>query len=226
MELLNKEEHLGCYVYDNQGEPLINYMKLVKNEILHLSFSANKIMFLVKGKLTYSYSNVLNKVFDESTFQLFPAGYNVTIKAEENSKLLFVNIYSRVNFCNHFPLELLYKLNQGIKSNTHNCSLKLNSILADYIDLLIQTMEDGLKCSYFHELKQKELLFYLRAYYPKEDLLDFFMPILSSDVSFSEFIYQNIDKIKSVENIAELSNYSISGFKKRFAKVFGMPPYQ
>ena len=225
MELLNKEEHLGCYVYDNHKNPIISYMNIDKKEVT-LNFSSHQIVFLLEGKLKYSYSKMLDRNFETSTFILFPAGYNITIKAEKTSKLLLVNIHSKVNFCNHFPLELLYKLNQNIPNNTHNCALKINEIIANYVDLLVQTNEDGLKCTYFHELKQRELLFYLRAYYHKEDLLAFFAPILNSDISFSEQIYQNIDNVKSIEEFAKLTNYSIPGFKKRFMKVFGMPPYQ
>jgi AraC-like DNA-binding protein len=227
MELLNREEHLGCYVYDNHGKSLISYMNIDKNEVSTLNFVSHQIVFLLEGKITYSYSNMLNKTFEASTFILFPAGYDILIQGEEKSKLLFINIYKRVNFCNHFPLELLYKLNQQNKTCKLNpCALKINEIIANYVNMLTQTNEDGLKCTYFHEIKQKELLFYLRAYYQKEDLLCFFFFFFNSDISFSEQIHQNIDKLKTVEEFAALTNYSIPGFKKRFVKVFGMPPYQ
>ena len=226
MELYNREEHLGCYVYDNHGDQIIKYINRSKNEIFTANYSSHQIIFLIKGRITYSCNDVLNQVFEEATFILSPAGYNAIIKVEEDATLLFVKIHSKVNFCNHFPLELLYKQNKGIKLSKQNHALKFNEIIVDYINLLVQTIETGMKCAYYHELKQKELLFYLRAYYAKEDLFAFFSPILNSDISFSEQIYQNIDNARSIEEFAALTNYSISGFKKRFAKVFGMSPHR
>jgi AraC-like DNA-binding protein len=121
---------------------------------------------------------------------------------------------------------MLYKLNKDIKLDTSPYQLKMNSVINNFLNVLVCTIEDGLKCAYLHELKQKELLYYMRAYYPKKDLFAFFAPILSDDIVFSELIYKNLDKVKTISELAEIVNYSVSGFKKRFLKVFGASPYQ
>jgi AraC-like DNA-binding protein len=87
-------------------------------------------------------------------------------------------------------------------------------------------MLDGLTSVEFCQLKQKELLYYFGLYYSKEELYDFFYSILSTDIAFSRLIYKNLEKIHNIEEFATLMNYSISGFKKRFHKVFGMPAYR
>lgn len=226
VELLNQPEHFGCFVYDNHGQPLINCVTKRKGEKLKLNHRTNRIVFLLNGKMTYSFNTMVNEVFKPSTFRLFPSSYDVLVHIEEDSTVLYVNMPSKINFCDHFSLEMLYKLNTGIENYTDSYPLKMNEVIYDYLKSIQSAVDDGLKCSYYHELKQKELLFYLRAYYPKDDLLAFFAPMLSSDISFSELIFNSLDSVSTIEQLAKITNYSLSGFKKRFLKVFGMPPYK
>jgi AraC-like DNA-binding protein len=225
MELLNKEEHLNCYLYDNNNDPMIKHITKHKGETFVMNGVHSQIIFLMKGTLTFSYAEYLNKTFDEQTFLLFPHSNKCRIIVKEDSDIITVNLHSRVNFCNHFPLEMLYKLNKKTKDNESNFPLKMNEMIHDFLNCLTKSIEDGLKCAYFHDLKQKELLFYLRAYYSKKDLFDFFAQILNNDITFSELVYKNFNKAKNISELASLTNYSISGFKKRFLKVFGVPPY-
>jgi AraC-like DNA-binding protein len=225
MELLNKEEHLNCYLYANNNNPLIEYFTKSKGETFETSGAHSQIIFLLTGKLVFSCGSQVNKVFDKGTFLLFPHGYKCTISAEEYSSIVIVNMHGRINFCNHFPLEMLYKMNKTAKHSNSDYPLQINEVVDEYLNLLVKSFNDGLKCAYFHDIKQRELLFYLRAYYPKKDLFAFFAPILNSDITFSELIYKNFDKIKNISELATITNYSISGFKKRFIKVFGIPPY-
>ena len=210
-------------MYYRHKNTTIKYMNKNRDEIFTVNHTSPQIVFLLKGKVTYSYGNLLNRVFEESTFILLPVGYNAIIRVEEASTLLFVSIPDKLDFCNRFRFKSPYN---SSKSHNADCALKINWIIANYVDLLIQTIKSGLKSTYLNELKQKELLFYIKTYYPKEDLLDFFASMLNCDISFSELIYQNIDKAKSLEEFAKLTDYSLSGFKKKFVRVFGMPPYQ
>ncbi|MDR1680588.1 MAG: AraC family transcriptional regulator [Prevotellaceae bacterium] len=148
------------------------------------------------------------------------------MKTEEDVSAIILRVRNKINFCNHFPLEMLYENKKKYAVSNMPHLLKINARVAAYLKLLITSLDDGLKCLYFQEIKQRELLFYMRAYYPKEELLAFFYPILNSDISFSEQVYKHIDKVKRLEELALVTNYSLSGFKKRFMKVFGMPAYQ
>jgi len=81
-----------------------------------------------------------------------------------------------------------------------------------------------LKCEYFQTLKQKELFFYLRAFYSKTDLASFFAPILSRDTQFAKTIFNNYEKANNLGELADLTHLSLSGFKRRFMETFGMAP--
>jgi AraC-like DNA-binding protein len=178
---------------------------------------------VLKGEVIISNGVDFREILGERSFLLLPSRHKYTLKMQEDTGIFIIDVGNRVNFCKHFPLELLYKLNKK-KYQGRSKSLKINEIVSDYLDLFIKTFDDGLKCSYFFEIKQKELLYYLRAYYPKEDLIDFFAPILNDDVSFSELVFQNYKLVGNINELAPMANYSVSGFKKRFLKVFGMAP--
>ena len=225
MELLNKEEHLSRYLYNNQDNPGIVQIDKTKGDTFILNEIHNRIVFLLKGKIIFSYECQVNNIFDEGTFLMFPHGGKYIMNVEENSDIVMVNMHNEISFCNHFPLEMLFGLNKSIVSENSAYPLKINEMISDYLDIVVKSISDGLRCIHFHELKQKELLFYLRTYYSKKDLAAFFAPILNNDFHFSRLIYRYYESAKSIENLANLTNYSVSGFKKRFIKVFGMPPH-
>ena len=49
---------------------------------------------------------------------------------------------------------------------------------------------------------------------------------IRAEQSFAAFIYQNYKQVSSVKELAAMTNYSISGFEKRFRKIFGQPASQ
>ncbi|MDR0667669.1 MAG: AraC family transcriptional regulator [Prevotellaceae bacterium] len=227
MEILYPAEHLNCYMYNNKGGlPVVDYVKKAKGEIFELNEPNTEIVFLLEGRLVFSYGRYLNHLFKKGEILLLPPKTRCVVKVEDDVSAIIFRVHSKINFCDHFPLEMLYENKKKYLLPTLPHLLKINSRVSAFLKLLTASLNDGLKCLYFQELKQREFLFYLRAYYPKEELLAFFYPILNSDIRFSELVYKHIDKVKKLDDLASITNYSLSGFKKRFMKVFGMPAYQ
>ena len=224
MELLKKGVHLSCCLYDNVDDPVIVCIDKIKGETFILDEIYNQIVFLLKGKINFSYDCQLNNIFEEGTFLMFPCNCKYVMNVEADSVIVIIHMRNEINFCTHFPLETLYELNEYVAPESSAYPLKINDMISDYLNNVVKSIADGLKCTHFYELKQKELLFYLRAYYPKEDLTAFFAPILNNDLHFSKLIYKNYESAKNIEKLAALTNYSVSGFKKRFIKVFGTSP--
>ena len=219
--LLYKEEHTGCCRYYTTG--IVNNIKSVKGEKLSFCDGA-KILFLLKGKLFCNIKGDV-KILEENYFVLLPNNRNSIIQVEEDAQICIIDMYKKMSFCNLFSVEMLYNLNKEKKcSNIHH--LKIHDRLLDFINCLIKSIDNDLRCEFFLELKQKEMLFYLRAYYSKQDLLYFFSPILNNDVVFANLIYRNYSPTISLQELAEKTNYSLAGFKSKFTKTFGIPPYE
>ena len=220
------EEHLNCYMYDSSNA-IVRYLQKDKGDRFVLKSENNYLFFLVAGQVKYSYGYQTNMVLKAGNFMLIPRESNCEIEAEADSQIVLLKMHHRINFCNHFPLEMLYELDKrskGTKKPLQTITLKANEIISDWLKIVIKTTSGGLKCSYYQELKQKEILFFLRAYYTKEELIAFFTPILNSDMRFSNFIYENYQTIETIPQLAKLTSYSLSGFKKKFERVFGCPP--
>ena len=225
-KLYYAEEHTSCFLYDSGNDPIITRIDKTEGEVLQVNATHNKIFFLLKGKIKFLYGNTYS-IFGEGNFILLPRGCEYTMNVEKDTSIIVVNVHYKINFCEHFPLEMLSKLYKNLKQEQLTLHpLKTNQLVSAYLDNISTTISAGLKCKYFHEIKQRELFYYLRAYYPKKDLAAFFAPILNDDTDFAELIYQNYESAKDLADLAAVTHYSLSGFKKRFAKVFGIAPYQ
>ncbi|NDV96645.1 AraC family transcriptional regulator [Dysgonomonas sp. 521] len=225
MELLYKHEHLTCYNYEKGERPTIEKVSIKRGQSWNISSIENKVIFMLKGYLVFSFADIVDKGIHEGKMMLIPAGSHLKSQAQEDATFVVIRLHNTKHLCDCFSLDLLLKEeNKGPKPGLHY--LDINERVESFLSFLDTCMSDGLKCTYYFELKAKEFYFLLRAYYTKKDLLFFFYPLLSHDLSFSEYVAKHHNKAKTVLELAELMNYSLSGFQKRFKKVFGISAYR
>lgn len=222
MELLYAQEHLSCYNYEKGGKrPTIEKLILKKGGQLWDVFPIdNKSIFVVSGALSFSFGEVIDEVIPCGKMMLLPAGSQFKSIAEKDTVLILIRLHNTKQLCDCFSLDALLK-EEDSNFDPGLCFLDINERVEVFLDFLDTCMSDGLKCTYYFELKAKEYYFLLRAYYPKKELLRFFYPLLSKDISFSELVLKNHYKVKTVQELANMTHYSLSGFQKRFKKVFG-----
>lgn len=226
MELLYPHEHLNCYNYEKGDRPAIDPIHLVANDKYDIDILENKIIIVRNGHINYSFGSHLNQNLTTGNMIIIPAGFRFTSRALDDTEILIFRIRTHIELCERFALEqLLAEKDENDKFDKIGV-LNSNKVVTQYVENLIEHIIAGLRCFYFYEIKIKELLFLLRGYYPKKELLHFFYPLLSNDLSFSNFILQNYHQVRTVKELAELTNYSLSGFEKHFKKVFGISASQ
>lgn len=226
MELLYPHEHLNCYNYEKGDRPAIDPIHLVANDKYDIDILENKIIIVRNGHINYSFGSHLNQSLTTGNMIIIPAGFRFTSRALDDTEILIFRIRTHIELCERFALEqLLAEKDENDKFDKIGV-LNSNKVVTQYVENLIEHIIAGLRCFYFYEIKIKELLFLLRGYYPKKELLHFFYPLLSNDLSFSNFILQNYHQVRTVKELAELTNYSLSGFEKHFKKVFGISASQ
>jgi len=157
---------------------------------------------------------------------LIPLQSICIITAKEDVTILTMKLSFNITFCDHLPLEIFLEEYSNSKKNDDIGLLEPNVRLTNYANIVKDYIEDGLKCSFFFDVKIREFLYLIRVYYDKKDVYNFFSSIYCNDLLFSNKIYQHIDNIKTVKEFAKALNYSLSGFEKRFKKVFNKSPYQ
>jgi len=224
MKLLYPEEHIHCFNYSSNNGPAIEDIKLSQNDSWDFLSAYNKILFLLEGELTYSYNEHRNKRISRDKMITLPSNAHIEVQAQQNSRLIIFRLHTKVQLCDTFSLDRLFTENM-------NNDIKIGAIdivepVSSYLSSLLAHVANGLKCIYFFQIKVQELFFMLRAYYPKDKLAVFFKPLIDNNTTFSDFVLENYKKVKSVKELAEIANYSLSGFQKHFKKVFGVSAYQ
>jgi AraC-like DNA-binding protein len=225
MELLYPKEHTTCFNYNSGDESLMQVVRYEKGKIHELNFGINNIIFIIKGRGLFSLGMYTDKPIQEEQIVICPANQSCTLTVQEDMTLLLFCLNMNLSFCDHFSFEML--LNDKHKKISNDLYLlNFNEAVKAYVQILLHYLEDGLRCTYFLEIKMKEFLYILRAYYPKEELKTFFNPILNNDLEFSLLVFQHYQKAASVKDLAQVLNYSLSGFEKRFKRAFGISVYQ
>lgn len=96
-----------------------------------------------------------------------------------------------------------------------------------FLKLLLQYLKDGICCGHLQELKQEELFKLLGIYYTREKLALFLYPFtLKKDEDFRKVVVSHVLLAKNVQELVEMSGYTMTVFKKIFKETFNEPIYQ
>lgn len=237
MELLYKQEHLSCLNYNPGEKPMVEVVKIVKGEKRKLSVNNNEIVFIIEGRVRYYFKEFPTHEAVKGQIIFRPAGADYSYEGLADSIVVIFRVHKPIALCDQFSIEKLYGVKQiepGMREDGEDReaepglkrigTLEINSRIWYFLDGVIDSILDGIKCRCWFELKIKEFLVYLRAYYTKEELHDFFYIILSGDTAFSEYVRVNWLHFLSVQKLAESLNMTRKQFTTRFARVFGKTP--
>lgn len=221
MKLLYPKEHFSCYNYEKGQDAALEIIRKKHGEIVERDLSDTELVFVIEGRFILSYAKHINLSITKGKILFFPPGSHVKVEMLEDAYIIVCRVKGIVQLCDCLPFERLYEEYKDLVGEGFHM-LDINERIYDYAEHFVECMEDGLRCSYYFETKQKELFFLLRAYYTKEQLACFFSPLMSKDSRFMNLMYKNYRKVKRVQELADISMYSPSGFKKQFNRVFGI----
>ena len=231
MDILYRNEHLGCKYYNQSEKPMIEVVKIAQGEKKKLSIVHNEIACVVEGRIRYYLFDL--PAYDAPKGQLIfrPSGGECSYEALSDALVVVFRTNSRMMLCNNFSVEKLYGLNVADKyfeqeEKKHIGTLEMNSRMWHFLNGIIDCIGDGLKCTCWFEIKIRELEHLMRVYYTKEALYDFLYMILSGDTTFSEYVRRNWQQFHSVNDFAESMHMTPKQFSTRFVKVFGQTPYR
>ncbi|HCO68070.1 MAG TPA: AraC family transcriptional regulator [Dysgonomonas sp.] len=224
MSILYINEHCLCYNYSKGDQSLIINKTIKESAGWEMTPLENTLLFVLEGELVFSFGKNTDKKVTQGKIALIPSGSQFKSVAKKETKLFVVKVPPNVQLCDRYSLEQL--LHESDKDEVDLHFLDINGVMQDYLRMLNACIQEGLKCTLFFELKIKELFYIFRGFYTKDQLYSFFYPLLSNDLTFSDFVHKNYHKVKTVKELAALANYSLSGFVKRFKKVFGVSAYQ
>jgi len=231
MKLLYPEEHLVCINYEKGENPIIEVVSIEKDKMWENISLGNKLVFILDGEISFSLGTFTDCQIGKMQILYIPTGYNFSCRALENCRFIVMSIQGQARFCDDYNFAELEKdmasvTNYTKASETKPLTLEINSIVEKYLDALLEIINLGARCRCFYQIKVKELFFIFRWFYPKETLIIFFQNALKSGKDFSSYIMESWHKYRSVGELAEAMNYTVSGFEKRFKRIFGISPYK
>jgi len=147
-------------------------------------------------------------------------GFSVSAYTDESEALVF-RFYDKVEFCNAAGLTTGEEATGSLRFFT----LTQNSDVMHYIRTMAFYCDKGLRCRRYLNNKVGELMHLLQVFYPRQDFNNLFNKITSAGYGFQREVANHITSCKSVYEIASVMNLSVSGFEKKFKKIFGESPY-
>jgi len=190
------------------------------------------IFFVISGSMSIKINNTEEfAIYSNETFMTqFDNSYEITILEQTHLLICYASIESWFTEQKWIDSIVLDEIDtDNAKTNCKSdifLKLSLKSIFIQYLSLMNLYLEDTIHSLSFYELKRQEMFFLLSHYYKKDELSKFLRCILSNDMQFKKFVVSNYLKAGDVKNLAELANYSTSGFIKKFKKSFKESPYK
>lgn len=220
MDVLYLPSHRQCENYESDKKPTVEIIQDV--ESFEKNSTCSFIVYILSGTLSLSCGTVQNHTLSEGDLMLFPPGVTIAGKPKKTVRTLLLRINDRVSLCDKYTVESLY-LEQGTDRLTHT-HLNGNRRIRTYMEDLADNLAGGLRCVRFLTVKTQELFYYLRAYYSKEELAGFYLPLMGFDARFLNFIWSNYRQANNVVQFARMANQSLTKFKTKFKQITGMSP--
>ena len=222
MIIHNLNKHVACFCYGAGKDALIEIRELPRGRQESTCLSSHELVILLKGRLDYTVHGYDPSRLVEGNFTFVPIGRTVSYETKTNCSLLIIRQRSGLRLCHTFSIEQLYNGMENVSGKI--TPLEINPRLHHYVEGLRNTYEDGITCRYFFEAKVTELFVLLRAYYSDEQLTGLFLPMLSPDTEFSEFVRENHQKYNTINEMAAAMCLTTTQFANRFRRVFSQPP--
>ena len=227
MHIYNIEEHRHCLYYGAGKNALIEIREISPGTEEQITLSFHEMVFMIKGEMRYAISELDTVVLTGGHFSFIPIGTTVKYQITTDCVICIIRQSDRFQLCHGFSLEKLYRSMDKNKVLLQQSEpLETNPRIIQYLNGLKETCSDGIMCRYFFEAKVKELFVLLRAYYSDIQINNLFLPILSPDVRFSEFVQRNFHKYESVREMAEAMTLTYKQFFCRFQKIFATTPQE
>lgn len=226
MDLFYAEEHRNCYNYSSPQMSVFKSFSVdATNETGFENIDRSVLVFILSGKICVTCGSFHERIIETGHFVLFPKNTCIYGRALEKSEIISCAFIHNIKFCNKYSLENL--ANEVLNETEYDFyQLPIRKRLHDFLVLLSDCLNDGLGCSHFHNWKVQELFVLLRAYYSKEELAQFFYPILGQDIDFKDFILTNYTTIFDITEFAQKANMTPATFNRRFKNAFHQPAYK
>ena len=211
--------------YSNQNEK-IELFRLTNNEAYSLNFGYTVMCYVISGEMEVTSKNIPKKSINKEEILMVPFHTPCLIYAKEDCAILKLKLLHNVIVNDKMPFMRLLDEFGVMKRDLDFGVMPPDPKITEFASTLISYADNKLSSEALFEAQISLLLHIIKDTYNKKELTEFFSPIYSNDLDFTIKIYENLDNVKNLRELAKALNYSTSGFEKRFKKVFDTSPYE
>lgn len=229
MIILYKDEHLNCVNYSGNSRAAIISRKFEEGaSFIEQRTVENELIFILEGEVEFTFGPYVNSPVKTGQILFLPAASWFSCRVKKESKVIIMRLNPVIRLCDSCSIDSVLNESEvaSEEERNHPHILEINTAIHLYLSALKLYVDSGLLCHSFFSCKIKELFFLFRAYYKKEELAHFFAPGHTPDAEFSYSVIRNTHKHKTMKDMASAMNYTVSGFEKRFKRVFGVSGYK
>lgn len=224
MGILKNSKYKECVKTELDRDSIFNLIQLKPDTFTsETDQHPSMLCFVLNGEVQLLCKERSVGVYNSNTIFLIPQYSQIRCKALSESILFCCDQGNKIKYCEcHFSSNSAIPVTGDVRNGALPIVSQIDSFLST---MQVYLCKEKIACDYLFELKRKELLFLMHTYYPAEHLARFFFPLIGKDIDFKLLVLGNYLH-KSMEQLAAITNCSLSTFQRRFKDNFGESFYQ
>ncbi len=184
----------------------------------------NLLIFFIEGSCKFACNQYVDRLFTAGDAIFIAASSEVYGLALEPLKVVYTACNFHVSSLSRQYFEHLCEHVPNIKYDF--TPLKMNTPLSSFVNSLSYYLNSIGSRDDLQEMKRQELFLILRMYYTKEQLAQFFYPIIGRNIAFKSFVLENYVQCQKLDDLIQMSNMCSNVFMRKFKSEFGVSAYQ
>lgn len=224
--LIAHEDSTELVYNDNNHVTGVCYLPLDRGEsIMKSHLSHHFVIFVLKGKIELTCKHYNAKTVGEGHMTFVSKGGILQLTAHGvNSKLLIFG-FDEVSVRTSESLMEFFTTHGSKKDYVHN-TLPIKSDMQQIVDRIVTQVRKGkMRHPEICLAWNMELFFTFITYYTKTQVTEFFRPLISTEISFRDFVENNWSEVEgNAEKLIQYSGMKRGIFIKTFKEEFGTTP--
>lgn len=188
--------------------------------------SISKILFLYEGQIKVFFNDLNESILLEEDKMLFlPEDTNIRIEGIQSSLSVVMKIENYDILYRQANLTRITLEDLESKKNSLT-SLPIKTILKSLSNILIELTEQEIIHINYQELMRRMIFTLIDIIYSKEEVINFFYPIINKGLLFRNYILNSYTKTSTVNDFIQASGLSRTTFYKTFKEEFGISAKQ
>ena len=168
-DLLYIGEHQTCNHYRADVGSGFIYEELEAGETERLdTVRRNHLLILLEGRCSLDCNQFSGRDFSAGEMILVPRSAAFSGRTLTRVRLLDMAFEKPESGCDRLVLQSYHTLCRQLRYDFRPTEIRYP--LTAFFDLLVFCLKNGMSCAHLHEMKHRELFFYLRGFYSKEEI--------------------------------------------------------